>query len=598
MLLVLLLAAGMRIYHLNLQGLWGDEGWSVEFSDPQRPTEITQRLVTDLHPPLYFIGLGWWRNMAGDSEIAMRVLAVFAALLTVAMIGRIGRQLFSPSAGIMAALVLALADKHIVLSQEVRHYPLAFMWMALSSLIFLDWLKSPKRRNSLVYALVIIAGLYTHYYTALILVVQLVYGVFFLETWRQVGKLLLLIGAASLAFVPWAFVAIYQLQIRPEGILHSMSRSWDTLSFLTVDFLGRPVVLLGGLLLLGLPFWSRKNTRYTPNSEWYAVLWFGLPILISIVIYPVVSVLTDRNMALVLLPMALLVGHGVSRFQAPAQYFLAALIAINGVTSLDSYFEHPPSREMAAYISQNYPLGEPVVMDVGGEDKALRYHLREVLPQDTQIVSLHQWRIDYGVYFLGVLGQLLEDNDGFWVAYWVNEDKAWDLPPMLAQYGYIQSASQRFYHLDYPIDLYHYDRLPALDEALAVYDGQIRLHRVKSPTMLPLGQTLEVSLWWSSEHTLTESYSVSVFLLDDAGRLAGGAQHDGPPQNGAAPTNTWQVDEIILDSHAIPTQGLASGTYRVAIKVYNSMDGFILPVEQVGSREVAEYFIAGTINIQ
>lgn len=594
-LLVLLLAALLRIYHLNAQGLWGDEGWSVEFSDPGNPAQVTQRLVPDLHPPFYFITLSFWRQVAGDSEIALRLWAVFPALVTVALLNRLGRMLFSPATGLLAALILALADKHIVLSQEVRHYPMAFMWMAASSIVFLRWTKRPTRANSLVFALLIIVSVYTHYYTALLLVVQVIYAALTLRPWQRVWKLAALIGLASSAFLPWFFVAIYQLQIRPEGILHSMSLSWNTLDILTVDFLGRPVVLAGSLLLLGMIVWDWKNHRIIPEA-WYSVLWFGLPLVISIAIYPVVTLLTDRNLALLLLPIALLVGRGIMTFQPPARWFLALLIAANGLASLDSYFDHPPSREIADYISQNYPAGEPVLMDVGGEDKALHYHLREALPEGTSIISLNQWRIDFGIYYLGVLGQLLEQNDGFWIAYWVNTDKAWDMQQPLTDRGYVLTATHREYHLGYPIDLYHYDRLPALDEQLALYGGTIRLHRVKSPTVLPLGQALNVSLWWSASTPLSENYSVSAFLLDDAGQLK--AQHDGAPQNGATPFFSWQVDQIVFDSHQIPTEKLMRTSYRLAIKVYNPVTGDILRVTTPNDTQPQEYFVVGTVNIE
>ncbi len=563
---VLLLAALLRIYHLNDQGLWGDEGWSVEFSEPSNPADVTRNLADDLHPPLYFISLSLWRQIAGDTEIAMRLWAVFPALLTVALIERLGRQVFSPAAGIFAALVLALADKHIVLAQEVRHYPLAFMWMALTSLAFLRWIEQPNRTRTLHYALLIILGVYTHYYTALILLVQIVYAAFTLRPWQRVWRLVVIITLSMLAFVPWMFVAYHQLIIRPEGILHSMALSWDTLDFLAVDFLGRPVVLLGSLLVLGLLVRRRQES--------YATLWFTIPIVFTLLVYPFATVLTDRNMALLLLPIALLAGYGTTFFQPPARLFLAFLVAANGLASLDSYHDHPPWREMATYVADNYPAGEPVLMDVVGGDKALNYHLHQLLPDSTPIFSLNQWRIDYNFYFLGVFNELLEENDGFWIAYWVNADRQWDVEGTLAEHGYVRTASQRFYHLGNPLDLYHYDRIPALDETVAIFGDDIRLHRVKAPATIPLDQSLNVSLWWSTTTPLPVSYSVSVFLLDDAGQLR--TQHDGPPQNGQSPTNSWQPDQVYFDSHRLSLAELQPGSYRLAVKVYNSANGQIL----------------------
>ncbi len=577
---VLLLAALLRIYHLNLQGLWGDEGWSVAFSAPSNPAEVTRNLVDDLHPPFYFILLSLWRQVAGDTELVMRFLAVLAALLTVALVDRIGRDLHTPGVGIIAGLVLALADKHIVLSQEVRHYPLAFMLMAVSSLVFLRWIKQPTRTRTLVYAMLVILCVYTHYYTAMIFIVQIAYAAVALRPWSRVRQLVGIISLSMLAFGPWLLVAIHQLIIRPEGILHSMDLSWDTLEYLAVDFLGRPVVLLGGLLLLGV-YWRRHQ---------YATLWFGVPVATTLAVYPFVTVLTDRNMALILVPMALLVAQGIARFQVSAQVFLVFLVTANGLTSLDSYHDHPPWRELSEYIADNYPAGEPVLMDVVGGDKAMGYHLEQLLPDETRIISLNQWRIDFGIYFLGVLGQLLDEQDGFWIAYWVNPDREWDVREPLAVHGYELTATHRDYHLGHPIDLYHYDRIPEMEEVLALYDDRVRLHRVKYPSMVPLGQQLNVSLWWSTAEPLSTKYSVSVFLLDASNVLR--AQHDGAPQNGDAHTDSWQVDRVYLDSHRIETSDLVPGEYRLAVKMYDSADSQILPVEGAGE------YIVGTVTVK
>ncbi len=597
--LMLLLAAGLRIHHLNAQGLWGDEAFSVQFSDPVNPVEVTERLVDDLHPPLYFIILGLWREVAGSSEIAMRLLAVFAAIISVALIIRIGRKLFSPQAGIFAGLILAIADKHIVLSQEVRHYPMAFMLMAASSLIYLYWLEKPTRRRTVLYGVVLLISVYTHYYTTLILMVQVAYAILFLRPWIRVRNLLLIIGVANLPFLPWLPVAYHQLEIRPEGILHSYSRSWDTLSLFTVDFLGRPVPLFLALIALGVVIVRRENNQWRVKTfqhpqVWYAFMWFALPVGLTIVIYDYVTLLTDRNMALVILPLALLIGHGIASFRPPASAILAVIILANGVTSLDSYFDHPPWRELGQYVAENYPEGEPVVMDVRGGDTGLSFYLRTYLPKDTELISLYRWQRDRPNDFGVLLSEFLNTHDGFWVAYW--GDEVYGLEQVYMDYGYTRTASHTEYHLDFPIVWYHYDKVPPVAERIGSYDDKISLHQMKAPGAGEIGGTLTVSLWWSTSEPLTTSYSISTFLLDANGVLR--AQHDGPPQEGNNPTHEWEPDTIVFDAHRIEIPAtLPAGDYQLAVKVYNSTDGTILPAQ--GDTSVNdEYLIVGTVRVR
>ncbi|KAB2862395.1 MAG: hypothetical protein F9K46_07110 [Anaerolineae bacterium] len=399
-------------------------------------------------------------------------------------------------------------------------------------------------------------------------------------------------GLSLLAFTPWAFVAVHQLLIRPEGILHSMPLSWHTADTLTIDYLGRPIILGIGLIIVGsLSFKNRLQWNQSP-AVWYPVLWLGVPIAISIVVYPLVTVLTDRNLALLLLPIAILVGHGIVSFRPPGRALLAVLVLVTGLASTDSRYIQPDWRAMAHYAARNYPTGEPVLMDVRGGDKALNYYLQRYLPPDTQIISLNQWRIDYGIYFQGPVQDLLQANNGFWVAYW--GDGPYEMDSIYQNYGYTQTAMRRFYHLGAPIDWYHYDRLPASDEILGTFGDSIRLHRVKTVFEVRRGEPLTVSLWWSAAEKPTISYSISVFLLDSDGVLR--TQHDSAPQNGQSPTNTWTPNQVVLDSHMLEIpKGLPRGDYSLAVKVYNSADGQILHILADGA---IEYLIIGTVQVR
>jgi hypothetical protein len=597
---VLLLAAALRIHGLNTQGLWGDEGWSVEFSEPEAPEDVMHNLVDDLHPPLYFIMLSLWRQIAGDSEIALRLTGVLPAILTVALVIRLGTDLFSRPAGLAAGLVLALADKHVVLAQEVRHYPLAFMLMALSSLLFLRWLQRPTRLYSLLYTTTIIISVYTHYYTALILLVQILYALAVLRPWGRFWRLSGMMALAGMAFLPWSLIAYHQLDIRPEGILHSMPLNTDTFEFLLIDYLGRPEILVGGLTLLGIVTLRKSNDNWFLEwrdipGVWYVTLWLLLPILVTVGLFEYVTLLTDRNLALLLVPIALLAGHGLSGFRLPGRVVLVALLVGNGLASLDSYDDHPPWRELATYVADHYPEGEPVLMDVRGGDKALRYHLEQQLPEDTQVISLNQWRIDFGPYFLGVVAQLLEENQGFWVAYWGEPD--YEMEPFFEIYNYVRTATHTEYHQGFPIDLYHFDRVPA--EPDIRFGESIGLHQARFAQTASPGGSIEVTLWWSTSQPLQTSYSVSVFLLNEVGLGVRGAQHDGSPRNGQSPTTTWQADEIVLDVHKLPIPaGIEPGNYRLATKVYNSLDGTVLPVQNADGNNMGEYHVLGVLRVE
>ena len=86
-LVILWLAFGLRLYRLDFQSIWWDEGHSI-FVAGQPIAQIPTLPAMDVHPPAYFILLHGWLAVAGRSEFALRYLSVIFSLLTVALLWR------------------------------------------------------------------------------------------------------------------------------------------------------------------------------------------------------------------------------------------------------------------------------------------------------------------------------------------------------------------------------------------------------------------------------------------------------------------------------------------------------------------------------
>ena len=77
LLAIILLAVGLRLYRLDHQSLWNDEGTSVALAQRDLVT-ITKSAALDIHPPLYYYALHVWLRLFGASEFAVRSLSVVA----------------------------------------------------------------------------------------------------------------------------------------------------------------------------------------------------------------------------------------------------------------------------------------------------------------------------------------------------------------------------------------------------------------------------------------------------------------------------------------------------------------------------------------
>lgn len=120
--LVVAAGVGLRFYRLGVQSLWFDEGYSHWLSS-QPVGRLLDAARHDFSPPGYFVMLGGWMRVFGDSEWAMRSLSAVlgsAALVLVWLMAR--RALGHGAAMVLAVALFALSEIQVEYSQEARPY--------------------------------------------------------------------------------------------------------------------------------------------------------------------------------------------------------------------------------------------------------------------------------------------------------------------------------------------------------------------------------------------------------------------------------------------------------------------------------------------
>jgi hypothetical protein len=619
MLAVLLLAAFQRIHDLNAQGLWGDEGWSIWLARGDSLRDLTMTMVADHHGPVYSTLLRAWDGVAGQTVLALRWITVLFSVGSVALIYRLGRAMFTPAAGVGAALALALMDKQTVLAQEVRDYPMVFFTMIAIAYFYVRWIQgaSPPAAidhprsgpiSASGYAFWFVAcsiwGLYLHYYCFMVNLAIILHALFALRDRRAWRHFWALNGLIALAFAPWLPIVVHQFVNTPVNSevlnIHGMPFNRHTLEYLATESFGKPVAIYAMLALMGwigplstrLPgVMMRQPVNRRRAMTLLAVLWFGFPVIITALLHSRYPLLTDRNISVIMPGIALVVGLGLTAFEWNGAAWITALVIVNELFVTSAYYVKPPWREMAADVTARTPAGEPVLLDVEGEHAAAWYEFSLDLPIDLRrivnllpveaegmdrAVSLYDWRSRYKGDFVPRLQTLLAQIDGVWLAYWGDESKKHDSFDVLAVSGFVRTGTRFYQHHGYPIYAYRYDRSAALQTVIARFGDTITLRRAESSPAARAGDTLSVLLWWGAEGVPPADYTVSVFLLDSGGVLR--AQHDGYPGDGLVPTSTWAPGALVFDAHLIDLpESLPSGEYAIGVKLYTWWDGAILP---------------------
>ncbi len=208
---VLLLAFGLRVYRLGADSLWYDETVSALLA--RKPlAAMWAHTARDIHPPLYYALLHFWRLAAGGSEYSLAFFSVGFGLLGVAMVGYLGRRMFGARTGLLAALLMAINPFSIWYAQEVRMYTLGVFLLLLALKFTLDVWKRGGWLPLLGYALTAAALLWTLYYSAFALIALNLAAIPWLAV-KARRRLLPWLAAQALAillYLPWLPHALRQ----------------------------------------------------------------------------------------------------------------------------------------------------------------------------------------------------------------------------------------------------------------------------------------------------------------------------------------------------------------------------------------------------
>ncbi len=601
---VLLLGAGVLIHGLTDTSLWADEGWTIAASSEDSPVEIISVWVADdVHPPLFFVGLWGWRQFTGDTIFEMRYYSVLLTLIGTAIMFRLGRAMFSPVAGILAALFYTLHDLVIVLTQEVRHYPQQLMLTTLAMWLYWRFWERPTRSKGIAFAIAGAALIYSHYWGGFVL---LVLGLHALLTRRQNFRPYLVANLAiALFYAAWLPAIYHQITLeRPNGLPHALDNSWVVYKTLAYQLVGIPeafwlvLAMVGILGTFATP--DRHRWRPTPASMLpaaVAVVTVGLSLLLNTE-YPSLS---WRSLAVIIPSLCLLAAHALAQFRWREQWVMVTFVVIYALTTTSAGpVIRPAWPAMSDFLINHTTSADLILFELDTDEFAVGYYL-DHSGADLRHVSTETKREIDPLHFGAYLDQLLADETGVWVA--KLDWPYYDIRGDLAARGFVPTAAPVTWpsYVGRPIEAWRYDR-PPQGEPRTTFDGVLQLFR---PRVDAHADQITVNLLWSPNAKPAWNYTVSVFLLNMGGGLAcsEGCQHDSYPLENRSPTQNWEAGGLYFDSHTLNTPDLPAGQYQVGVKVYYFTDAdftqlTIAPASDCSANAACEFILLEPVEIR
>ena len=132
----LLLAFALVVPRLNTDAFNGDENHTlasagISQDEPRYLTGVWNNTAPRVAPGWAML-ISLWARIAGWSELAVRILATYAGLLTIALVFRSGSDFFSPIAGFLAASLLGTSVFFLAYMLRAGPYAVVSLFAALA----------------------------------------------------------------------------------------------------------------------------------------------------------------------------------------------------------------------------------------------------------------------------------------------------------------------------------------------------------------------------------------------------------------------------------------------------------------------------------
>jgi mannosyltransferase len=216
---IFVLVIGLCVYallmipSLGADSAYFDEGYSAYLAQFNL-IEIAQYTARDVHPPLYYDALHFWRYIVGNDVFGLRLLSVLFGAIAIIFAFLIARSGFGRKAAWSVLPFVILSPLFIRYSEAMRMYTMVLAICGAATFVLLQAYRqrSPTRRYWLwgAYAVLVSAGMWTNYFTALVWAGHLVWVVS--EYWaskkhttdrRLYREWRIAVIAAIVLYIPW-----------------------------------------------------------------------------------------------------------------------------------------------------------------------------------------------------------------------------------------------------------------------------------------------------------------------------------------------------------------------------------------------------------
>lgn len=605
-----------------------DEINSVHASRIMTPSEIVQWMATDVHPPGWRLFAEAWVEAFGGVEQITRWSSTLLNMLTFALLFQLGKRVIDTRTAFFAVALLGIFGFASSAMTELRPYPMLITVTTALHLVFYLWLKRPSGRLMVIYVMLGVAGLYTHFFSVFIFPVHALFMLVFVrydrKLWLDSFLMWFFIG---LSFTAWIVPFLYVILVPfPGGIYYAIPEGLVGLEILYRRIRFEPEVIQHFLLIFSLFAPTLLLTHKTTHHPKFRVYkHWGLLYPLSILVFTfaitflsnaIISSLTARNLLFTVMITALLMALGLRLIPLQGSIILLIALYLGAPNLLAGDIVETPYREIVQTMSADYETDSILmtefssaflwlmpasyyINDFTPDHMSMARQVHIINPNDSAHPPAYPERLEnvYKSFDAETLTETLPEHQQLWHLQegddnvYTEDVQAW----LSANYAHI-NTTEWAEDITSTYRLSQYQRAPQSDGVMLRADDNLELYSwsLQNDVNVNPCQQITVDSWWQAGNATSNPLQIQIILANDSRQLA--ITEKNPSQ---VFTTDWQADTYYWDTaHVDIPCDIPAGNYNLLLGMKDSITGESLSLTYADGNNIGTLYYLTTLNTQ
>lgn len=177
LLLLTVIGAILRFYHLDYNSIWLDEGASYFYAQKSLLGIWDATSSGEYNPPLFY-WIEHFMLLLGGTEVILRLVPAVLGILTIPLFYIIGEEFMDQNSGLIAAAIISFSPFHIFYSQEARAYTSVLFVLSLAFICYLYGRRSNKSEYWILFGFFSAVAFWMHFYSIIFTGILILFGFF------------------------------------------------------------------------------------------------------------------------------------------------------------------------------------------------------------------------------------------------------------------------------------------------------------------------------------------------------------------------------------------------------------------------------------